>query len=221
MSGSRMNRQLGDKHLAGDELRAYEEERALNMASKSKIYGQDDLEDEDRSAGPRLYYTEIIRRIRKINSEIKVVGGKQGSVALYRPKNRWEYDESERDPERQAWAWDYVYVCGLEIDWLPEYSHVLLDSSHLPTREIHGWRSAIIALVKSGAICVREERIVNAPIQRNGMEWEESVKKTGGIVGVIRPGALPYSKAIKEFGDPSSDQRSGRWLEQLRPHMNH
>ena len=187
MAGSRLNRQLGDKHLNPEEAVIREREDLLRIESKKKIWGQAELENTDRSAGPRLYYTEILRRLWLINPQLKVKEGVEGSVALYRTLEPWEYDpelplyssEGSRrtDVEKTDWFNHHKYVGGMEKGWLPEYSHVLLDTSHLATREIRGWRSVLLSLIKGKAISVEG--------------------------------------AIEQFGDPSLDQRSGRWQEQI------
>lgn len=150
---------LGDKHLDEKESVIRERERAINQASKCKIGGQAELENSDRSAGPRLHYSEIIRRIQSLNPRIAIRDGMPGNVAIYRPKRREEYNDAEREmrsaPRDEQWFWDHVYVSGMLKDWLPEYAHVTLDNAGLPTREVRGWRSVLIALVKSGAITRR------------------------------------------------------------------
>jgi hypothetical protein len=170
--------QLGDTHLSPEEAVIREREDLIRIQSKHRIYGQDALEDPERSAGPRLYYTEILRRIWTINPEILVRDGSPGQIAIYRPKRRNEYDWEQFDfKQGRGWRWDHEYVTGMAKDWLPQYSHVLIDNANLPTREIRGWRSVLIALIKAGA--------------------------------------LPYRATIREFGDPSGDQRSPLWFEQL------
>ena len=177
MSSSNLNHQLGDEHLNPEEAVIHEREDLLRMAAKCKIHGQEELEDTDRSAGPRLYYAEILRRLRILNPRLAVLDGIEGNVALYRPLEPWEYDPEQWDEEKPDWFNQYKYVGGMAKNWLPEYSHVLLDTSNLPTREIRGWRSVLLALIKSRTIAVEG--------------------------------------AIQQFGDPSNDQRSGRWEEQV------
>ncbi len=177
MSSSNLNHQLGDEHLNPEEAVIREREDLLRMSAKAKIYGQEELEDTDRSAGPRLYYAEILRRLRILNPRLAVLDGIEGNVALYRPLEPWEYDPETWDAEKPDWFNQYKYVGGMKKAWLPEYAHVLLDTSNLPTREIRGWRSVLLALIKSRTITVEG--------------------------------------AIQQFGDPSNDQRSGRWDEQI------
>lgn len=143
--------ELGDKRLSVEEANIQKREQALQQAAKHKISGQAELEDPNRAAGPRLYYKEIVRRIRKINPAIQVLDGSPGSVAIYRPKSNREVIEDVHETESTFFT-AHVYVTGMEKDWLPEYSYVALDTSNLPTREIRGWRSILIALIKSRAI---------------------------------------------------------------------
>ncbi len=177
MSGSKLNHQLGDEHLNPQEAVIREREELLQVASRSKIWGQEELESSDRSAGPRLHYTEILRRLWIISPRLTVRDGLEGNVALYRPLEPWEYDPEQDDPERPDWFNRHKYVGGMAKDWLPEFSHVLLDTSNLPTREVRGWRSVLLSLIKNHTITVEG--------------------------------------AIQQFGDPSMDQRSGRWAEQI------
>jgi hypothetical protein len=143
--------ELGDQRLSLDEANIRERESLLKKASVHKISGQAELEDPDRAAGPRLNYREIIRRIQNINPSIQVREGSPGSVAIYRLKSNREIAEDVHETERTFFT-DHVYVTGMEKDWLPEFAYVVLDTSNLPTREIRGWRSVLIALVKSRAI---------------------------------------------------------------------
>jgi len=170
---------LGDKHLDPDESVVRETELSLKQASQFALPGQKELEDPDRSSGRRLYYGEVLRRLQSINPGIRVKDGIPGNVAIYVRKRSDEYDFEEWEPrfKDDAFFWHHRYVTGCLKGFLPEFSHVLLDTSHLPTREVRSWRSLLIALVKAGAIS--------------------------------------YSEAIEGFGDPSSDQRSGRWFDHL------
>lgn len=171
--------ELGDKRLNPEEAVAREREELLKQAAVKKIWRQEELEQAERSCGPRLHWTEILRRLLRINPQLAPRDGLKGHVAIYRRKRQDEYDIAEFDPmQKDSFFWDHVYVTGMPMGELPEYSHVILDSSNLPVREIRGWRTVLIALIKSGAIS--------------------------------------YAAAIREFGDPIHDQRSGLWFDQLQ-----
>lgn len=131
-------------------------QECLDQAATFRIPGQTELEDQERSAGPRLYYTEIIRRIRNENPNIFVVDGSPGNVAFYRRKRGDELAAEEYEPTRPDWYNDHKYAGGMPKDWLPEYSHVILDNSLLPVREIRGWRSVLISLIKAGALTYQQ-----------------------------------------------------------------
>lgn len=119
MSSSNLNHQLGDEHLNPEEAVIHEREDLLRMAAKCKIHGQEELEDTDRSAGPRLYYAEILRRLRILNPRLAVLDGIEGNVALYRPLEPWEYDPEQWDEEKPDWFNQYKYVGGMAKNWLP------------------------------------------------------------------------------------------------------
>jgi hypothetical protein len=171
--------QLGDRHLDPKEAVIREREELLKTTSRSKIYGQQELEDQERSAGPRLSYTEIIYRLHKINPQLKVVDGIKGSVAIYRPKFYYEYDIQDKDPTKRAWAWDYKYVGGMEKQSLPEWSHLILDTSNLPVKEIRGWRSVILSCVKNRAItsAQADEQFGNPMFDSRSTRYREQVRE--------------------------------------------
>lgn len=147
---------LGDKHLSPDEAVVRETETALKQASQFALPGQRELEDPDRSSGARLYYTEVLRRLQSINPGIRVKDGIPGNIAIYVRKRNDEYDMEEWDPSHDTFFWHHRYVTGCPKSYLPEFSHVLLDTSHLPTREVRSWRSLLIALIKAGAVSYNE-----------------------------------------------------------------
>ena len=155
--------ELGDKRLSPAEAVIRErEELAARTYKKYAIREQAQFEDEGRSAGPRLYYTEILRRLWKSNPEIFVTEGRYGSVAIYRRKRHDEYDYEQFDPcAPTSWRWDHEYVTGMPTDWIPEYGHLLLDNAHVATQEIRGWRSVsdCTRQVGSGVLSRRYQRV--------------------------------------------------------------
>jgi hypothetical protein len=173
-------KELGDTRLNPKEAIAREREDLLELAGKAKIWGQTELEDHERSAGPRLSWGELIRRIRDCNSSIQVLDSQGGSdVAIYVRKKRNEYDEQERDWTRPEFFWDHKYVTGMPKSDLPEYAHVTLDTSGLPLREIRGWRSVLIALVKTRAITYEQaiEKFGDPTFDRRSGRWFEQLRE--------------------------------------------
>lgn len=146
--------ELGDKRLNPEEAVIKERNELLGIAAKKKIHGQAELENPERSGGPKMPWQEVLRRIRKCNPEIRAKDGSPGSIALYRPKRPWEYELSDfvEIPPNGLFFRDHKYVGGFEKQPMPEYAHVTLDSSHLPLREVRGWRSVLMALIKAKAV---------------------------------------------------------------------
>ena len=184
--------ELGDKRLNPEESVIRERESLLSICATRRIWGQDELEKAERADGPRLPYTELLRRIRLCNSAIVAKDGMEGSVALYIRKRPEEYTESDNILRFQPWLAremnipvpkdeffiDHKYLTGFKKEAIAEYSYVTIDSSLLPHREMRGWRSVLIALIKAGAV--------------------------------------RYATAITHFGNPESDKRSVRWFDQLQ-----
>jgi hypothetical protein len=172
--------ELGDTRLNPEESVYREREELLRMASTRKIDGQAELEDAERSMGPRITWQELIRRLCLCNSRLYFADAQGGKhIAVYRPKTSLERSEEEYDHDKQPWWNDHKYVGGFPKEDMPEWSHVILDSSMLPVREVRGWRSVLMSIIKAGG--------------------------------------MTYASASKQFGEPT-DQRSGRWHEQLQPY---
>lgn len=143
--------ELGDKRLDPKETVVKLREEAINDTVRCRIDGQDELEQAERSAGPRMFYTEIISRIREVNPSLQVIDGSPGNVAIYVRKKPTDISFGDIDPKGEFFT-DHKYVGGMAKDWLPEYSHVILDSSLLPVREYRGWRTVLISLIRGGAL---------------------------------------------------------------------
>lgn len=172
--------ELGDKRLSPEEGVFREREALLARCAHNKIGGQTELEDPERSGGPRLQYTELVSRLRRCIPGLMAVDGAPGSVALYYPRNREEYNEA-----RSEWEWGRdeffltnKYVGGFPKQEIAEFSHVLIDSSHLPTREVRGWRSVLISLLKQGVVSYRT--LVKEFGEANGKRawrWQEQTRR--------------------------------------------
>lgn len=172
--------ELGDKRLDPIESVASQREKALQQASQYKIAKQEELEDQNRSLGPRLQYTELISRLKRAIPALKVMDGSPGNIALYFPRDRKELEEATNNWDylegKDTFFLQYKYVGGFPKAEIPEYSTIDIDTSHLPTKEHRGWRSVLITLLKAGAV--------------------------------------PYEKLLKEFGDVGTDKRGWRWQDQ-------
>jgi hypothetical protein len=124
-------------------------------------------------------------RLWQCNPKIRVKEGSAGSVALYILKHPSEVETAEQIGEQRPKDDFFIfhkYVGGFEKKPMPEWSHVTLDTSGLPVREVRGWRSVLMRLIKSRVIA--------------------------------------YRSAVEQFGNPETDQRSGRWFEQLAKFKN-
>lgn len=169
--------ELGDKRLDWKEGNEREKEELLKMASKSRVWGQDELEDPRRSEGAKMHTSELIRRLRKLNISLKFLDGIPGHVAVYcpiRPEDR-NIECDDRRPNADPFFNDHKYVSGFPLGELPEWSHVTLDSSNLPTREKRGWRTVLIALIKSRAITYSQALKEFGQPDSRGKLWHEQL----------------------------------------------
>jgi hypothetical protein len=176
--------EIGDKRLNPEEVVAREREKALKAAATRAIPGQKELENPERSAGPRIHWRQLIYRLQKMAPGLRTkdseVYGKK-TIALYWPKTMAEklndgsfvlIAASDRDKFHR----DHKYVGGFNKEELPFYSHVILDSSRLPVREVRGVATILLML--------------------------------------IRAKVVTFDQVKKEFGDPAEDSRGSRFLEQ-------
>jgi hypothetical protein len=145
-------RELGDGRLSAAEACERETESLLAIEAKKRIWMQDELEDPERQSGQRLNWTEVIRRLRRCNPGIvPYESNTPGDIALLVRKKPHEFTAADAELPN-GFLRDHKYITGFPRQELPEYSYVTLDSSLLPTREVRGWRSVLLSLVRSGVI---------------------------------------------------------------------
>lgn len=163
--------ELGDKRLNPEEAVKREREDLLKMASKYRIPGQAELEDPKRSEGPKIPWRQLLYRLQKLSPKLRVKDSRVDgvdTVALYYPKtdaeklNDGSYFEISIDdvgnPQRfrDKFFRDHKYVGGFSKDYLPFYSHVKLDTSLLPTREVRGVMTVLLMLIRSNVITLEQ-----------------------------------------------------------------
>jgi hypothetical protein len=173
--------ELGDLRLDPKEGVAQKREECLSMAAKKRLYKQEELEDPTRALGPRLQFSEVVSKLRRIVPTIKVLDGSPGSVALYTPRTHQEIKDAMRgwQNDRDYFFLKYKYVGGFPKCELQEYSTVDIDNAMLPTKENRGWRSVLIPLIQQGLVSYRT--VVNefgdVGTDRRGWRWNEQTQK--------------------------------------------
>jgi len=141
---------LGDGRLDEVESLARLKERNARDAAKNRIPDQDVLENKAAALGMPLQPNELIRRIQRLNPKIIVEpGGVRNAVAVRYPK------KDEKGVETKE------YVTGFYIDQpMPEFSCVVVDNRGLPLREVRGWRTVIMALIRVKALKPQQVEVV-------------------------------------------------------------
>lgn len=175
--------ELGDERLNPEEAVIRERTALLAKASQYRIYGQDELEDPERALGPRLQYTEVLSRLKRVCPQLKVQDGSEGNIALYYPRSAKDYeatvkewDHTERGKDDHFFQY-HRYVGGFPKQELAEYSTLDIDTSLLPTRENRGWRSVLITLIKQGVISYNEavSQFGDVGTDKRGWRWKEQL----------------------------------------------
>lgn len=152
MAGSKLSHQLGDTHLDPKEEVARQREELLHDISGRKAYGQDEIEKVARSEGPRMYYSVFLRKLKALYPQFLVKDGIPGNVAIYRPKTEAEIINDGYDLSAPRWHSEHKYVTGFPKEQLPEWGHYINDTDGIAIREVRGWRSVLIALIKQGIV---------------------------------------------------------------------
>ncbi len=150
MANSRLTPQLGDKHLDPKEEVARQREELLSDIAPRKAYGQEELEKSDRSKDGHLYYSVLLRKLKVLYPSFLVKDGIPGNVAIYRPKTSAEILNEGYDLGRPKWHNESRYVTGFPKNYIPEWGHYLNDTDGVAEREVRGWRSILIAMIKQG-----------------------------------------------------------------------
>jgi hypothetical protein len=149
LAGSRLNPQLGDKHLNPEEEVIRQREDLRHDISGREAYGQKDIEKAERSEGPRLYYSTLLKKMKNIYPHFLIKDGIPGNVAVYRPKTKDEIERDGYDMIFPQWRNEHKYVTGFPKEWIPEWGHYVNDTDGIALREDpRGWRTVHIAMVK-------------------------------------------------------------------------
>lgn len=156
---------LGTKTPVDAEAMAQLKEINLRKAEEFKVPDQEILEDKVAALGHPMQPSDFILRLQKLNPKILIEkGGVRNSVAV------------RYVPRGQA---DKVYVTGFPIDIpLPEFSAIVVDDEGRPFRELRGWRSVLLALVKKDLITMHQVKLTfGYPTGRRAILWEKNTSE--------------------------------------------
>jgi hypothetical protein len=163
-------------------------EALLESKEKTKIFQknkglllhkQDELEDHVLSQGKRMHWKEFLRILEKANPRLLIKGGTEGNIAVYRLKR----SDEDQTPDSNAPGWynAHSYVTGFPCTWLPEFSSITTDSHGVAKREIRGWRSVLMALIKARALTYNDaKRHFGEPMGARGWRWHTDLHKYKG-----------------------------------------
>lgn len=174
---------LGDTRLDPTEslARSKEDTRRMQKGKGLFLPGQEELEDQELSQGTRLHWQEFLRRLQRANVRLLIRDGAPGNIAIYIPKTREERNADEYDWTKPEWWNDHRYVTGFPKAWLPEYSSITVNERGLAKRELRGWRSVLIALIRARAVGYRDAvREFGEPTAARGWRWHDQLSNYKG-----------------------------------------
>lgn len=156
---------LGDGHLQDAEAVAKVKEQNLRQAAECKIPDQEILENREAALGHPMQPSEFILRLQKLNPKILIEkGGVRNSVAVrYVP-----WGQAQK-----------VYVTGFPVDMpLPEFSAVVVDDQGKPWRELRGWRSVLLALVRKDLLTLEQVKLTfGYPTGQRSTLWDKHLSE--------------------------------------------
>lgn len=150
--------ELGDKRLNPEEGVIKEREALLKKASVYKIEDQGELQNEKRSEGSRLAFSQLLQKLQRIAPDLQARDGLPGNVALYYPRTAEQLDAALREGGQNDLFFIFnKYVGGFPKEELPEWGYVDIDTSLIATREhLRGWRTVLIGLIRAGVISYQQ-----------------------------------------------------------------
>ena len=137
------NDRLGDgkdnRNLKNEEALEALREKNRKDLDKFRWPDQAEMTDKERRRGKALHFTEIIERIRRLNSKIHV------EQSINFPDCVGLYVINPIGLSR-------VYLSYLDKTVMPEFSSIECDWQDLPETEQRGWRTVLVRLLSLGAI---------------------------------------------------------------------
>ena len=165
---------LGDTHLSPAENVEKLKEGIRQTVSRDRMPNQTLLEDKDMSLGAAMAPKQFIQKLQKMNPAILVEpGGVPGAVAV----RIRHLDDDVESPTRGTYV--KKYITGFFTDSvIPEFSNILPDKWGRATREIRGWRSVLLALLKAGALTYPQIKAVfGEPLGQRNVLWREQTQQ--------------------------------------------
>src|SRR5579871_748149 len=134
---------LGDKRLNAKEalLKTYADtDRRLE---KYRLSDHNELTKVEKRLGTRMSHTELITKLRKLNPNLHF------EDSMNWPNGVGVYYKDHEGNKKYAGT-------GFEKGYLPEYSYILTDAADLPTKEVRGWRTVVMRLLKAELLSWRQ-----------------------------------------------------------------
>jgi hypothetical protein len=126
-----------------------QQEKSREMVKEFRFYKQDELLDEKSRRGQVMDCFEFLEKLNTIRPAYLSAVVRRGlsGLAIYKP-------HAGIDGLRQDW----MYVCGVQVGYMYEYSVIRVDNHGLPTNEKYrGWRTVLLRAIQKD--CLTEEEV--------------------------------------------------------------
>src|ERR1039458_8096558 len=160
--------QLGDSHLDEVENLSKLKEGNAVRTEKLKVHDQATLENKDMALGTPMGWQDLVRLLAKMNHKIICEdGGMKDAIAV-------RYPAMQEDG-----VYGKKYVTGFYKEVLPEFSHITTDERGLPKREVRGWRTVVLALIRQGIVSYRDAvEVFGEPNGVRSGRWHELLQNS-------------------------------------------
>jgi hypothetical protein len=161
--------ELGDGRLDPKESLAKLKEENKKLAASTRKPDQVILGNKGMAQGQPMEWTHLSYLLQKMCPSLVIRdGGVKGAVQIRYP----DPDEMYREDGGTR------YVTGFYKDVLPEFSWETEDDRGRPTREIRGWRTVILALIKQHIITYADAvDVFGEPNGQRNCRWMELLRE--------------------------------------------
>jgi hypothetical protein len=162
-----------DHYLSPAENVAKLKQGNKELAAKKRMPKQDLLENQDMAVGQPMSPTLFIQKLRRLPNVIVEQGGIPNAAAV-------RTVVTDTDPTSETYGKEIKrYISGFYTDRiLPEFSSILPDVNGLPTREIRGWRTVLLALFRSKVASYSQLKAAfGEPHGQRGILWQDQTRQ--------------------------------------------
>lgn len=108
------------------------------MLMRYRLDDHEDLKNAEARMGKQMAHNELIRRVVKLNPNVWAEDSRTH-------KNGIGFYTTDSEGNKK-------YLVAFEKGYLPEFSYIIVDRADLPIKEVRGWRTVLLRLLKQGVL---------------------------------------------------------------------